>query len=156
MSNDHPWWKIRFLTEEVNDMTYVLSDNTLFRQPHDTVGNGHIAFAEKARAAQDAGSLAMLKSEIARVAAAISYSLVPGTLDDKPVAMASYLAKQKLIVPIPSYYRNTVGNGPIDKWAIRRELQEWNFEPTRIDICIRKRTRFNTNQCYVEITFKKK
>lgn len=135
---------------------HILPDSTLFRQPHDNTGTGHIVFGQKVQDAQHAASLAVLKGEVARVAGAISYHLTPRRLDDDQVTMASYLADQKLTVPIASHYRTKSGTGPVDKWAVMRELEEWNFEPTRVEIFLKKKTRFNTNECYVEVTFQKK
>ncbi|USN96691.1 MAG: hypothetical protein H6797_00610 [Candidatus Nomurabacteria bacterium] len=137
-------------------MTQIISDGALFHHAHDSTGNGYNAFVKKAIQAQNDGSLAVLKSEVARVASDINFNLMQGDRIDKRISMAKYLAKQKLIVPIPNRYIESANTGVVNKWSVHDELKAWGFEPTMLKINIKKRRRFNTRECYVEITFKKK
>ncbi len=138
-------------------MPHVLLDKELFQNAHNKTGNGYEDFVRKSQDAQIAGSIAMLRSEIARIADAINYCLIDGKqYSEKQIAMADYLAKQKVIVPIATYFRTKVATGPINVWLIRKELRRWGFVPEQMDISIKKRRRLLGGTCYLEITFKKK
>lgn len=135
----------------------LVPDDRLFRH---APGRGMTLneFGKLALDAQDAASLAVLKGEIARVAYDINYLLVPRKLSDfnKKVAMADYLSKQKVTIPVARHYRQKVATGPITSWNVAEELRQWGFEPTLISVSIKKRTRFLSSDCYVVITFSKK
>ena len=135
----------------------IMTDSGLFRHAHGQTSEEYKDFARRAIDAQDAGSIAMLRSEIARIAHDINARLVPRNASDTDkVSMAKYLADQTAIVPLPRHYREKANTNPITVQLVESELREWGFEPTMIQVTFKKSSRFNSRDCYLTVSFARK
>ena len=134
----------------------LVPDYELFKPAH-LRGESDTDYTSRVQKAQedDSDSVAILRGEIAGLAAKVNHLLVPRKRSDfrKQVTIADFLSKQKVIVPIPTEYVVRASIGPVNKWVVDKALLEWGFDPTKIKTTIKKRRRFGSIECYVKITF---
>ena len=141
----------------------IQSDDTLFHHQYHNDPEGEV-LKRKVQEAIDASRatstdvLAFLNAEIAHIAGDINRQLIPRNLKDfrKQVALADYLAKQKVIVPLPLGYLMRASTGPITQWSVDNALRNWGFEPTQIRSTIKKGKHFRSGECYVKVIFERK
>jgi hypothetical protein len=137
-------------------MFQVLPDSRLFRFSADANVGSSVVLSEEAHEAIDAGSMAMLNAEIARIASDIYFRMVRMSRGEyKKVALADYLTRQKVTVPIAPRYMTLVA-GPIHKSDVEDCLRKWGFDPTAINVYMKKRRMLRSRLCVFEITFVRK